>query len=117
NQLFMNASAIYNAYHFELAATQNLFAFSLLSGVHDYNGKVDFDFFPSVKHHVEFGANYIYHIFQPQSISGKSGDVEFNPEGIAKKYGHEGALYIQDQWDIFEKVQVSGGLRFSIFDQ
>jgi hypothetical protein len=117
NKLFMNASAIYNAYNFELGAKQNVFEVSLRSGVHDFNTKVDFDFFPSVNHHIQYGANYIYHIFQPQSISGKSGDVEFNPEGIPKKYGHEAAVYGQDQWDITDKLQASGGLRLSLFDQ
>jgi hypothetical protein len=43
--------------------------------------------------------------------------VEFNPEGIPKKYGHEAAVYGQDQWDITDKLQASGGLRLSLFDQ
>ncbi|MCY7410635.1 MAG: TonB-dependent receptor plug domain-containing protein, partial [Chitinophagales bacterium] len=117
NKLFMNASAIYNSYNFELSGAQDLFTFSVISGIKDYNLKVDFGFFPSPKHKVDYGANYIYHVFQPQSFSGASGDVQFNPDGIAKDHAHEGALYIQDQWDVTSKIQVSGGFRFSIFDQ
>lgn len=117
NKLFMNASAIYQDYQFELTANQNLFEFSLFSGIRDFNTKVDFDFFPNVRHQVKFGINYIYHIFQPSSVSGKSGDVEFNPEGIQQLYAHEGAAYIQDQFDLTEKIQLSGGLRISVFEQ
>ena len=115
NKLFMNASAIYNSYNFTLDATQQFFEIKLLSGVHDFNGKVDFDFFPSVRHHIQYGLNYTYHIFQPQSISGKSDTVVFNSP-VVKKYAHEMAIYAQDQWDITDKVQVNGGLRFSFFD-
>src|SRR5262249_41367493 len=68
NKLFMNASAIYNSYHFELTGSQDFFAFTVFSGIHDYNAKVDFDFFPIPKHQVQFGMNYTYHIFQPQSV-------------------------------------------------
>lgn len=117
NKLFMNASAIYQDYQFELTANQDIFEFSLFSGIRDFNTKIDFDFFPNVRHQVKFGVNYIYHIFQPSSISGKSGDVEFNPEGIQRLYAHETAAFIQDQYDVTENFQVSAGLRFSLFDQ
>lgn len=117
NKLFMNSSAIYQDYKFQLSANQSLFQFTLFSGIRDFNVKVDFDYFPGIRHQVKFGVNYIYHIFQPSSISGKSGDVEFNPEGIQQLYAHEGAAYIQDQFDLTDKIQVSGGLRFSYFEQ
>ncbi|HYV91097.1 MAG TPA: TonB-dependent receptor [Chitinophagales bacterium] len=115
NKLFMNASAIYNSYNFKLDATQQFFEVLIVSGVHDFNGKVDFDFSPSVKHHIRYGLNYTYHIFQPQSVSGKSDTVVFSSP-VVKKYGHEAALYAQDQWDITERIQLSAGLRFSMFD-
>ncbi|MBK9732974.1 MAG: TonB-dependent receptor [Chitinophagaceae bacterium] len=117
NKLFMNASVIYQDYHFELLANQNLFEFSLFSGIRDFNTKVDFDFFPNVRHQVKFGVNYIYHNFQPSSVSGKSGDVEFNPEGIQHLFAHEAATYVQDQFDISENFQLTGGIRFSYFEQ
>lgn len=115
NKLFMNASAIYNAYNFKLDATQQFFEVIIISGIHDFNGKLDFDFSPSVKHHICYGLNYTYHIFQPQSISGRSDTVQFTSP-VIKKYGHEAALYAQDQWDITEKIQLNAGLRFSVFD-
>jgi len=116
NKLFMNASAIYQDYKFQFDAHQDYWEFRLFSGIRDFNTKVDFDYFPQVRHRVSFGVNYIYHIFQPSSLSGHSGDTEFNPEGIQKKYAHEGAIYIQDQYDLTEKFQVNLGLRFSVFE-
>jgi len=116
NKLFMNASAIYNDYNFALDASQQFFDIKLVSGIKDFNGKFDFDFFPSVKHHIQYGFDYTYHIFQPQSISGKSDTVEFNST-VVKKYAHEFGLYAQDQWDITKKIQLNFGLRFSFFDE
>src|SRR4029077_8651708 len=104
-----------NAYNFKLDATQQFFEVVIISGIHDFNGKLDFDFSPSVKHHIRYGLNYTYHIFQPQSVSGRSDTVEFTSP-VIKKYGHEAALYAQDQWDITEKIQLNAGLRFSFFD-
>lgn len=117
NRLFMNASVIYQDYKFELAASQDIFEFSLLSGIRDFNTKLDFDYSPNVRHQMKFGINYIYHIFQPSSVSGKSGDVEFNPEGTQKLYAHEAAVYVQDQFDVTESFQLNGGLRISYFEQ
>lgn len=117
NRLFMNASVIYQDYKFELAASQDIFEFSLLSGIRDFNIKLDFDYSPNVRHQMKFGINYIYHIFQPSSVSGKSGDVEFNPEGTQKLYAHEAAVYVQDQFDVTESFQLNGGLRISYFEQ
>ncbi|MFI5135379.1 MAG: TonB-dependent receptor domain-containing protein, partial [Chitinophagales bacterium] len=116
NKLFMNASAIYNDYNFALDASQQFFEIKLISGIKDFNGKVDFDFFPSVKHHIQYGFDYTYHIFQPQSISGKSDTVTFSST-VVKKYAHEFGVYAQDQWDITKKFQLNAGLRFSFFDE
>lgn len=117
NKLFMNASVIYQDYQFELGANQDIFEFSLLSGIRDFNTKLDFDYFPNVRHQMKFGFNYIYHIFQPSSVSGRSGDVEFNPEGTQKLYAHEAAAYVQDQFDVTESLQLNGGIRISAFEQ
>lgn len=116
NKLFLNASAIYNAYNFEVNGSQDFFSFKLFSGIHDYNFKLDLNFFPSPKHKVDFGGAYTYHIFQPQSFSGTSDTVVFSSP-VVKSYAHEGALYVQDQWDVTPQWQLSGGLRFSVFDQ
>ncbi|MEO5674372.1 MAG: TonB-dependent receptor, partial [Chitinophagales bacterium] len=115
NKLFMNASAIYNSYNFALNFSQQFFEVQIQSGVQDVNAKMDFDYSPSVKHHIRYGLNYTYHIFQPQSISGSSDTVLFNSP-VVKKYAQEAALYVQDQWDVTGRIQLSGGLRFSVFD-
>ncbi len=115
DKLFMNASAIFSHYKFELGATQSQFEFRLFSGIQDLNGKVDFTWIPSLKHKVKFGANYIYHTFTPTNASARSGDVEFDLGEVIKMRAHDAAIYINDEWDITDLFAVNYGLRFSWF--
>ncbi len=58
-----------------------------------------------------------YHTFTPSNVSARSGETEFDLGEIVKLYSHEGAAYINDEWDITEKLGVSIGLRYTYFNQ
>lgn len=117
DKLFMNTSAIFSNYHFEFGAKQSSFEFRLFSGIQDWNGKVDFSWFPHVKHKVKFGANYIFHTFTPSNATAKSGEVEFDLGEIVRLYSHDGAVYLNDEWEISELFSINAGLRYSYFMQ
>ncbi len=117
NKLFMNLTTIYNDYHFELAAAQNDFEIRLYSGIKDRSAKIDFSYYPHIRHEIKFGVNYTYHIFLPSSVTAKSGDVEFNPARIEKKFGHESGIFLQDKYTINDKVEINAGVRVSMFEQ
>lgn len=117
DKLFMNTSAIFSHYEFELGAEQSSFEFRLFSGIQDWNGKVDFSYFPNPKHKVKFGLNYVYHTFTPTNVSAKSGDVVFDLGDVIKLHSHDGALYINDDWDITDLFKLNVGLRYSMFEQ
>jgi len=117
DKLFMNTSAIFSDYKFEFGAEQSGFEFKLFSGVTDWNGKVDFSYYPSNQHHIKFGSNYIFHTFVPSNASAKSGDVVFDFGKIIKQYAHEAALYISDDFDVTKKIRLNAGLRYSTFIQ
>ncbi|MCC7303522.1 MAG: TonB-dependent receptor [Bacteroidia bacterium] len=117
DKLFMNTSAIFSNYTFEFGATQSQFEFRLFSGIRDLNGKLDFSWFPNVKHKVKFGANYIYHTFTPSNATARSGDVEFNLGDIVRLYSHEAAVYINDEWEVSDLFSINAGIRFSGFQQ
>ena len=116
-KLFANTTLVYNDYNFRFEAIQNDFKVALSSGIRDLNAKVDFDFFPLPEHKVKFGAQYTYHTFLPNLVSGSQGSTEFNPQNTGRKYGREFAAYIQDDWDLTPKFRVSAGLRGSFFSQ
>ena len=117
NKLFANTTAVYNDYNFTFNAAQNNFELKLASGIRDLSLKQDFDFYPYSKHKLKFGLLYTYHRFTPSVVSGKQDSVVFNPQNAQIKYAHEGALYIQDNWEINSKLNINAGLRYSGFQQ
>lgn len=117
DRLFMNASLIYNEYQFEFGGSQNDFALRLSSGIRDWNGKVDFDYYAANNHHFKVGANYTYHTFVPNQISGRTGDTELKPDNALVKYAHEAGIYVQDDFELFDWLRINAGIRYSYFGQ
>ncbi|MBK9319419.1 MAG: TonB-dependent receptor [Bacteroidetes bacterium] len=115
DKMFMNTSLIFSDYKFEFGAKQQQFDFRIFSGIRDYNVKMDLNWFPNILHNVKFGGNYIYHRFTPTNAYARSGDVVFDLGDITRFYAHDAALYVNDEWDITEKLRVNGGLRMTYF--
>ncbi|GAB4091959.1 TonB-dependent receptor [Flaviaesturariibacter terrae] len=116
-RLFSNATLVYNDYHFRFGATQNNFEVGLSSGIRDGNAKVDFDWYPVPSHRVKFGGQSTYHKFVPNQVSGRQDSVEFSPSNAELKYALENALYVQDDWELSDRLKMNYGLRWSQFTQ
>lgn len=114
-KLFANTSLIYSVYNFGFAAKQDEYEMKLESGIEDWNGKVDFTLIPSPTHTIKFGANYIYHTFIPNNVSGKTGGVSLVLGPPIKLYSHEGAVYLNDEFDLTSLIRINAGLRYSTF--
>ncbi len=118
SHLFLNTSVIYNQYELTTQAAFQEARFELFSGLHDWNGKMDFNLSLSPRHKTLFGANYIYHTFTPGIASFKfNGSSASTTATINNQYAHEAALYASDEWDINEKLNVQAGLRYAYFNQ
>jgi hypothetical protein len=116
-RLFANTTLVYNDYKFKFAASQHDFALSLSSGIRDGNAKIDFDYYPAPQHKLKFGGLYTYHKFIPNVVNGRSDSIVFQPNNEGTKYANETALYIQDDWELGDKVKINYGLRWSSFTQ
>lgn len=116
DKLFMNVSGVFTDYNFQFKSTVNDFRFNLYSGVRDYGSKIDFTWYPNPRHEVKFGGQYTYHIFTPTSVTAQDDDVVFNTGGVNRIFGHEGALYIQDEFDLTDALRVNVGLRYSCYN-
>jgi len=116
-RLFANTTAVYNNYKFKFAAAQNNFELSLASGIRDLNLKTDFDYYPLPQHKIKFGGLYTYHKFIPNVLSGKQDSVIFQPNNETEKYASEFAVYVQDDWEISDKIKINYGIRYSTFTQ
>lgn len=117
DKVFVNTSLIYTDYKFEFEGGQEAFSFKLFSGITDYNLKSDFTWLPEVRHNVKFGGQYIFHTFVPSNVSARSGDVVFDLGKVLRNYAHDGSFYVNDEYDLTNKIKLNGGLRYTIFQQ
>ncbi len=116
-RLFGNTTAVYNDYNFAFKAIQNNFEIKLASGIRDVSLKQDFDLYPYTGHKVKFGGIFTYHQFTPSVVSGKQDSVVFKPDNAQRKFANEAALYMQDDWEISDKIKINAGIRYSMFQQ
>ena len=116
-KLFANTALVYNDYKFDFGALQDNFNVRLKSGIRDLNLKSDFDYYLSPKHKLKFGGQYTYHQFSPSVVSGRQDSVVFEPNNAQVKYAHEVGVYIQDDWELSDKIKINAGLRYSAFQQ
>ncbi|HNA17294.1 MAG TPA: TonB-dependent receptor, partial [Ferruginibacter sp.] len=116
-KLFGNTTLVYNDYNFTFNAAQNNIEFKLNSGIRDISLKQDFDLYPYTGHKLRFGGIYTFHKFTPSVVSGKQDSTVFRPNNAQVKYGHEAAVYVQDDWELNDKVKLNAGIRYSWFQQ
>lgn len=116
-KLFANTTLVFNNYNFAFNAVQNNLGFGVSSGIRDLTAKFDLDYYPAAAHKMKAGASFTNHVFKPNLVSGRSDSTDFSPDNAQKKYANELAAYVQDDWELSDKFQVSAGLRFSRFTQ
>ena len=116
-KLFGNLTTVYNDYNFTFKALQNNFDVKLASGIKDITIKQDFDYYPFAKQKIKFGGMYTFHQFTPSVVSGRQDSISFAPQNAQIKYARELALYLQDDWELSDRLQMNGGIRYSLFQQ
>lgn len=116
-KLFSNTSLIYNDYKFTFAASQNDFSINLSSGIKDLSAKTDFDFYPVPKHRLKFGGLFTYHRFLPNILTAQQDTTVFAPNNANKKFANEYGLYLQDDWEITNRLKMNLGVRYGAFQQ
>jgi len=114
DKLFANTSFIFNDYLFEFSQKLDDIEYKLKSGIQDLTAKTDFDYYFSPEHSLKFGAEYTYHTFIPNTVQGELGDNN-TFENQNKKYVHESAVYVNDEYKVTEDISLQGGLRAPFF--
>lgn len=132
SKLFSNLTLTYSRYRFDIFAdyeeefyddaeevektTYSKAAY--LSGINDMAAKIDFDYIPSPRHYVRFGANAIRHSFHPGAFNIVSNEeiVDIDTTlGASTTHAIEYAAYIEDDIEITDRLKVNAGLHFSGF--
>jgi hypothetical protein len=82
----------------------------------NYGGKIDFSYFPSSKHKIDFGVSSLYYGLTPGNLLPRGSSSLINPILLENEQGLESAFYISDRYDISQKLSLYFGLRYSMFN-
>ncbi len=139
NKLFMNATAAYTRYRFDMGVGTKMKSTTTYtdsikkessevfmgyqSGIEDYTLKADFDYAPHPNHDVKFGVNYTNHAFRP-GVSVARVDIKLSGEtlsvdtmiGDKNVYSHETMFYAEDNISIGYALKANLGLHYSFFN-
>ena len=130
NRLFSNTTLSYSRYRDNFIRKNNsnqkysvndqsvtIYDFSELHnnyGIHDWIGKIAFDYIPSPDHYVRFGAGIIYHTLNPGRVSLRdtTGNRDF---GASIRYAYEYSVYLEDDIRLTERLKTNIGLHWSAY--
>lgn len=113
DKLFSNMSLIYSDYYYGLKL--DFIGFNWDSGIKNYNFKYDLKHYLSEKIKLNYGLNAIYYDFNPGTISPIDETSAINPDQLDKKYALEPAIYLDVEQELTSKLNVSYGVRYSLF--
>ncbi|MBP6303867.1 MAG: TonB-dependent receptor [Bacteroidia bacterium] len=116
DNMSMATSLGYNTFRLSTTAGFSQGELILQSGIEDVSLKSDVVYRLPKKGTVKAGMQYIFHTFSPGIATGELGGVKLDVD-VTKKYAHEGALYVNHEWEINSRWLVNYGLRYSLFNQ
>ncbi|WP_167615064.1 TonB-dependent receptor [Maribellus sediminis] len=118
DKLFMNVSAIYSNYDYNLGVPgDNADNFDWSSRIRDYNAKLDFTLFLNPKNTIKYGANAIHHNFKPGKVATNGENSMFSDMELAEYNALESAVYLSNEQIISDRFSMQYGLRLSHFQQ
>lgn len=121
NRFFSNTSLIYSNFNLNSGFSQvyqdTTYFSSYQSGIRHLNFKFDADIFPSSKHHIRTGLNFIAHQFNPGAlvVKERSGLDFTNFDNTV--HAIETALYAEDEFVLSPELSFDVGARLTGFDQ
>jgi hypothetical protein len=115
DKLFSNLSLIYSDYYYGL--TLDFIGFNWDSGIKNYNLKYDFKHYLSNKLKLNYGFNSIYYNFNPGTIEPINSSSNIKYKQLDRKYAFENAIYIEAEQILTDKLAISYGLRYSMFNR
>lgn len=115
-KFFSNTLFIYSNYDFRFLFGTGEDQVTIRSRMNDFQLKQDFTYFASSKHQLKFGFNAIHHNLEPGSIEAGN-NVQIEDSKAELNYGIEGALYLQNEHVVSDRIRLNYGLRFSFFDR
>lgn len=117
-KLIQNIALIYNKFGFISEASFDEYDSGVTSGIRDFSVKADYDYFPSVRHKIKVGGIYTRHTYTPRRTTATADTIDFGEGSVNSKIRvNDIAIYMQDEFNLTEKLKFNIGLRYNLFNQ
>ncbi len=90
-------------------------AFNYGFEINDIFGQASLNYLPNERHDIKIGADVRLYDLNPGFILPIGNESDVRPEEIAQEQGRETAIFISDDYKVTEDLNLSAGLRYSIF--
>jgi hypothetical protein len=116
NKLYGVLTGTFSQYEYQIESERNPVNASVLRfDIRQLGGQVDFSYFHSAKHTVEFGASTQRYNILPGSLAPRGSESLVLPETLAREQAQESAFYASERWDLSSRFSVYLGLRYSLY--
>jgi hypothetical protein len=115
NKSTLNTTISRTLYQFNLNGSQSDYYFGLFSSVEDYNIKSDISLNPD-RHAIKTGFEMTSHGFVPNRINAQTGNYIINFGQFSSIRAFEGGIFLDDEFEVSQRITLSGGFRYSFFD-
>lgn len=117
NKIYGVLTGAVSHYDYDITSEKNpVNASSLKYAINQTNVQADFSYFPSAKHTIDFGVSSLLYNISPGSLTPNSDASLIRPDILANEKALESAIYASDRIDINQRLSVSIGLRYSMFN-
>ncbi len=103
-------------YDMSFGASINNYNFNIFSDIRDHGIAYQVDLKKN-RHTISAGLNYTYHRLSPNNVAARSQDVELDLNRNVVLHADEATAFINDKISLSEKIEVNGGIRFTVFSQ
>ena len=115
DRAFLSTTTTVSDYDFAFEAQQDSFLFGFRSGIKDVSFRPQLTLYPNPRHTIRTGVDYTLHRFIPTEVYVENNGVAFDLGDAEKTFSHEVGWYIEDEFDVSDRLRVSAGLRYGGF--
>ena len=90
-------------------------AFSLDYGINQTQAKLDFDWYPTARHHIQLGIQSSFYDLDPGKLIPTSESSGIQPKLLDSERGIESAIYVGDEVTLSSRLSLYGGFRLTRF--
>ncbi len=109
---FLLTTLTYNEFRSSMEVEERSLQVVIASYIRDLSARVDYQFAQRGSHLVRSGVSLTHHTFSPLAFALQTDEKPSHPR---KKYVLDGAVYVEDEWQVGRRLGIEWGLRYTFF--